>query len=168
MCGASRLYPYQLSLWLKAQRNTFYTLWIRHFLGGVGEHSWIGYPCLLQGGGQKQIKIGDYTSIDRHSVLGCWQQFGTLTYHSSITIGNNCKIGAGSVVLKSVPDNCTVVGVPGRVVKRENIRLPQTDLDQTNLPDPVMTELECIREAYFRLAREVERLKAVKELKELD
>ena len=53
----------------------------------------------------------------------------------SFTIGENSKIGAGSVVLKSVPANSTVVGVPGRVVKRDNMRLPRTDLDQVHLPD---------------------------------
>ena len=55
----------------------------------------------------------------------------------SFTIGENSKIGAGSVVLKPVPANCTVVGVPGRIVKRDN-KKPRMDLDQVNLPDPVL------------------------------
>jgi serine O-acetyltransferase len=55
----------------------------------------------------------------------------------SFTIGENSKIGAGSVVLKPVPPNCTVVGVPGRIVKRDN-KKPRMDLDQVNLPDPVL------------------------------
>lgn len=54
------------------------------------------------------------------------------------TVGKNAKIGAGSIVLKEVPPNATVVGVPGRVVKLNGIRVD--DLDQT-LPDPVMDEL---------------------------
>ena len=49
----------------------------------------------------------------------------------SFTIGENSKIGAGSVVLKPVPANCTVVGVPGRIVKRDN-KKPRMDLDQVN------------------------------------
>lgn len=54
------------------------------------------------------------------------------------TVGKNAKIGAGSIVLKPVPPNATVVGVPGRVVKLNGVRVD--DLDQT-LPDPVADEL---------------------------
>lgn len=54
------------------------------------------------------------------------------------TVGKNAKIGAGSIVLKPVPANATVVGVPGRVVKLNGVRVD--DLDQ-NLPDPVSDEL---------------------------
>ena len=70
----------------------------------------------------------------------------------SFTIGENSKIGAGSVVLNEVPPNSTVVGVPGRVVKQDNIKIPRVDLDQVHLPDPVKLELEEIR-------REIEQLK---------
>ena len=59
----------------------------------------------------------------------------------SFTIGENSKIGAGSVVLEEVPPNSTVVGVPGRVIKRDNIRIPRSDMDQCDLPDPVMNEI---------------------------
>ena len=69
----------------------------------------------------------------------------------SITIGDNCKIGAGSVVLKPVPPNSTVVGVPGRVVKRDNVRLPQTDLDQVHMPDPVLADIEQLKNQYAKL-----------------
>ena len=63
----------------------------------------------------------------------------------SFTIGANSKIGAGSVVIKPVPPNSTVVGVPGRVVKRDNVRIPASDLDQVNLPDPVLNDLEKLK-----------------------
>lgn len=53
----------------------------------------------------------------------------------SFTIGENSKIGAGSVVLKEVPPNCTVVGVPGRVVKMNDEKIPRLDMDQVHLPD---------------------------------
>ena len=53
----------------------------------------------------------------------------------SFTIGDNSKIGAGSVVLSEVPPNCTVVGVPGRVVKRDNASLPRETMNQTDLPE---------------------------------
>lgn len=65
----------------------------------------------------------------------------------SFTIGDNSKIGAGSVVLEEVPPNSTVVGVPGRVVKRNNISLPQDELDQVHLPDPVKEELLNLKES---------------------
>lgn len=77
----------------------------------------------------------------------------------SFTIGDNVKIGAGSVVLREVPPNSTVVGVPGRVVKRDNVRLPQQDLDQISLPDPVSLELEQLRKECSALREEVEKLK---------
>ena len=63
----------------------------------------------------------------------------------SFTIGANSKIGAGSVVIKPVPPNSTVVGVPGRIVKRDNVRIPASDLDQVNLPDPVLNDLEKLK-----------------------
>ena len=80
----------------------------------------------------------------------------------SFTIGENSKIGAGSVVLKPVPPNCTVVGVPGRIVKRDN-KKPRMDLDQVNLPDPVLDaiielqkENRELRKAVAKLQREIE------------
>ena len=63
----------------------------------------------------------------------------------SFTIGENSKIGAGSVVLKQVPPNSTVVGVPGRVVKRNNQKMPRAEMDQVNLPDPVLDALIALR-----------------------
>ena len=71
----------------------------------------------------------------------------------SFTIGENSKIGAGSVVLKPVPPNCTVVGVPGRIVKRDN-KKPRMDLDQVNLPDPVL-------DAIIELQKENRELKKI-------
>lgn len=59
------------------------------------------------------------------------------------TVGNDVKIGAGSVVLEEVPDNCTVVGIPGKIVKRGG--QSTADMNQVDLPDPVAVELECLR-----------------------
>ena len=80
----------------------------------------------------------------------------------SFTIGENAKIGAGSVVLKPVPPDCTVVGVPGRIVKRDN-KKPRMDLDQVNLPDPVLDaiielqkENRELKKIVARLQREIE------------
>lgn len=76
----------------------------------------------------------------------------------SFTIGENSKIGAGSVVLSEVPPNSTVVGVPGRVVKMNNVRVPREDLDQVHLPDPVEKELECLHNENICLRTELKRL----------
>ena len=77
----------------------------------------------------------------------------------SFTIGENTKIGAGSVVLGPVPANCTVVGVPGRIVKKDNVRIPRNDLDQVNLPDPVLDAIQELREENRKLREELEALK---------
>ena len=76
----------------------------------------------------------------------------------SFTIGENSKIGAGSVVLKAVPANCTVVGVPGRIVKRNDASLPRTDMDQVHLPDPVEKDIMGLQEEMEKL---VERMTSV-------
>ena len=75
----------------------------------------------------------------------------------SFTIGDNCKIGAGSVVLEDVPPNSTVVGVPGRVVIRNDVRI-NNDLDQINLPDPVMNDIDGLKAENARLKVRVKRL----------
>lgn len=69
----------------------------------------------------------------------------------SFTIGDSSKIGAGSVVLEEVPPGSTVVGVPGRVVKRNNRSFPQEEMDQVNLPDPVREELSSLQKCNTEL-----------------
>lgn len=71
----------------------------------------------------------------------------------SFTVGENSKIGAGSVVLTEVPPNSTVVGVPGRVVKRDNVRIPREDMDQVHLPDPVKTDIDGLKKENERLSK---------------
>ncbi len=83
----------------------------------------------------------------------------------SFTIGENSKIGAGSVVLEEVPPNCTVVGVPGRIVKRDNIKIPRSDMDQCHLPDPVMEDITILQHENSALCNKLIDLE--KEIKEL-
>lgn len=73
----------------------------------------------------------------------------------SFTIGDNSKIGAGSVVLSEVPSNSTVVGVPGRVVKRNNMTLPQETLNQTDLPDPIKEDIANLQRANSELVNRI-------------
>lgn len=76
----------------------------------------------------------------------------------SFTIGDNSKIGAGSVVLQEVPPNSTVVGVPGRVVKQNNVKIPREELDQVHFPDPLSKEMDCLRNENICLRTELKRM----------
>ena len=73
----------------------------------------------------------------------------------SFTIGDNSKIGAGSVVLSEVPPCSTVVGVPGRVVKRGNQALPQETLNQTDLPDPIKEDIANLQHANSEMVNRI-------------
>ncbi|MCI8579689.1 MAG: serine O-acetyltransferase [Dorea sp.] len=87
----------------------------------------------------------------------------------SFTIGENSKIGAGSVVLKEVPPNCTVVGVPGHIVKMGNVKVPRADMDQINLPDPISNDIRELQADNMRLhrrLREIEKRRKMEEIKE--
>ena len=76
----------------------------------------------------------------------------------SITIGENSKIGGGSVVLKDVPDNATVVGIPGRIVKQDGKKVTEK-LDHHKLPDPIAERIEAMQKEIDALNEEVRKLK---------
>jgi len=76
----------------------------------------------------------------------------------SITIGENSKIGAGSVVLKDVPPNSTVVGIPGKVVVKDGVKITK-DLNHTDLPDPINDRLKELENEMNQLRDELEKLK---------
>ncbi len=114
----------------------------------VGDNVTLYQGVTLGGTGKEQGKrhptVGNNVMISAGAkVLG------------SITIGENSKIGAGSVVLAEVPPNSTVVGVPGRVVKRNDVRVPREDLDQVHLPDPVQKELAGLLNENICLRKEI-------------
>ena len=77
----------------------------------------------------------------------------------SFTIGENSKIGAGSVVLEEVPPNCTVVGVPGRIVKMDNKKVPRAEMDHVHLPDPVRNDIASLKTENQRLYHQMMLLK---------
>ena len=77
----------------------------------------------------------------------------------SITVGENSKVGAGSVVLKDVPPNSTVVGLPGKVVIQYGVKVKTRDLNHQNMPDPVMDKCDGMEMKIAALQREVEQLK---------
>lgn len=125
----------------------------------IGDNVTLYQGVTLGGTGKEQGKrhptVGDNVMISTGAkVLG------------SFTIGENSKIGAGSVVLKEVPPNSTVVGVPGRVVKRGNVSFPQEEMDQIHLPDPVMEDMALLQRENEELTNRVLDLEqAVREIR---
>lgn len=76
----------------------------------------------------------------------------------SITLGDNAKVGAGSVVLKDVPPNSTVVGIPGTIVVQNGVKVTKK-LDHDNLPDPVKDKCDMLERKIAVLQEEVARLR---------
>ena len=74
-----------------------------------------------------------------------------------IIIGQGSKVGGGAVVIQDVPPNCTVVGVPGRVVVRSGERVDAVDLHHEDLPDPVVEMFRCLQRRVDRLERASQR-----------
>jgi serine O-acetyltransferase len=125
---------------------------IDHGMGVViGETAEIGDNVLLyQGvtlGGTSLQKAKRHPTLGNNVVVGVGAKL-----IGDITIGENSKIGAGSVVVTSVPANATVVGVPGRVVA---IRNPDTDTVE-RLPDPVGERLEALEMKVAELERRLD------------
>ncbi|MFE1246191.1 serine O-acetyltransferase [Fictibacillus sp. NPDC058756] len=82
----------------------------------------------------------------------------------NITIGKNSKVGAGSVVLQNVPPNATVVGIPGKVVIKDGIKVG-CELDHRDLPDPVADKFREMQLEMKKLSEELERMKRGSEFK---
>lgn len=84
-------------------------------------------------------------------------------------VGDGAKVGAGAIVLAEVPDNCTIVGNPGRVVRCYGVQkscLPEEDMDQIHLPDPVESELRLMRQQMLEMERQIIALTKTKEKKD--
>jgi len=74
----------------------------------------------------------------------------------NILIGEGAFIGANAVVVRDVPANSTVVGVPGRITRREGRRIPGINLDHTRLPDPISKSLEKLQHEIDRIEHEIQ------------
>ncbi|EST10633.1 serine acetyltransferase [Sporolactobacillus laevolacticus DSM 442] len=113
-------------------------------LGGTGKEK-----------GKRHPTIGDDVLISAGAkVLG------------SITIGDHSKIGAGSVVLHNVPSHSTVVGIPGRVVRQNGIKVHHHDLNHADLPDPIAEKMYDLEKQIKELQTKFEELKRMEKEKE--
>jgi serine O-acetyltransferase len=131
-------------------------LFIDHGMGVViGETSVVGddvtlYQGVTLGGTGKEHGKRHPTLLDNVVVGGGAKILG------NITVGRNCRIGAGSVVLRSVPDESTVVGVPGHIILREGKRVVITDPKQIN--DPLSEALAAVAAEVSKLRDRVQQL----------
>ena len=100
-------------------------LFIDHGMGVViGETTIIGDDCTLyQGVTLGGVGTGNHTTKRHPTLLNNVMISAGAKVIGNVTIGNNSIIGASSVVLKSVPDNCTVIGIPGRIVRENGVRV---------------------------------------------
>lgn len=131
-------------------------LFIDHGMGVViGETAIVGddvtlYQGVTLGGtGKEQGKR--HPTIESNVVVG-----GGAKILGNIVVGKNCRIGAGSVVLRSVPDDSTVVGVPGHIIFHEGKRVVITDPRQIN--DPLSEALSAVANEVHRLRERVQKL----------
>lgn len=90
---SSLFFTYKMSRRLSRSLDVIYTMWLRNFVGSIGENSSFYYPCRLWGGGGKFINIGDNTTIQSHCILGCWIKYEGVSISPSLKIGNDCNIG---------------------------------------------------------------------------
>ena len=110
----------------------------------IGETSVIGNDVVVyQGvtlGGTSTRKVKRHPTLGNNIVVGCGAKI-----LGNITVGDNCQIGANSVVLKDVPANSTVVGIPARIVLYEGRKVPERDsLNHNLLPDPEADAIKCL------------------------
>lgn len=117
----------------------------------IGETTEIGDDCTIYQG----VTLGG-TGKDtgkRHPTLGHHVMVGSgAKVLGPITIGNHVRIAAGAVVLTDIPDNCTAVGIPARVVRRDGEKVQ--DLDQIHIPDPVAQQIRRLEERIEQLEKQ--------------
>ena len=129
----------------------------------IGETAIIGNYCLIyQGvtlGGTGKEKGKRHPTLGENVVVGAGAKV-----LGNILVGNDVRIGAGSVVLKDVPSDCTVVGIPGRIVFRSGVKVDP--LDHSNLPDSEAKVIRTLLDRIEKLEAEISQLKQRQSLEE--
>ncbi|MFH1996130.1 MAG: serine O-acetyltransferase [Candidatus Omnitrophota bacterium] len=128
---------------------------IDHGMGVViGETSVVGdNVTLFQGvtlGGTGKQRGKRHPTIGNNVVVGTGAKV-----LGNITVGDNVNIGANAVVIRDVPANSTVVGVPGRIAKKEGRKFPGINLDHTSLPDPLTQALNRLQDEIDHIEGEI-------------
>ena len=118
----------------------------------IGENVTIYQGVTLGGTGKETGKR--HPTVGNNVIIGADAQL-----LGSITLGDNVKVGAGSVVIHDVPPNSTVVGNPGRPVITEGAKVGIPDIDYTHLPDPVAEAMKCLVRRVVQLERELDELR---------
>ncbi len=131
---------------------------IDHGMGVViGETAEIGDSVtLFQGvtlGGTGKEKGKRHPTLGNHVVVGSGAKV-----LGNIRVGDSVKIGANSVVLRSVPSNSTVIGIPGRVIKSVGVRVPEDSMDHANIPDPIAERFEAMERELIDLRKKLENM----------
>ena len=129
---------------------------IDHGMGVViGETAVLGdFVTLFQGvtlGGTGKERGKRHPTLGNHVVVGAGAKV-----LGNITIGDFVKIGANSVVLRSVPSNSTVIGIPGRIIKTIGDRVPEATMDHANIPDPIAERFDAMEQELIALRKQVE------------
>src|SRR5438552_18899439 len=115
----------------------------------IGDHVTLFQGVTLGGTGKERGKR--HPTLGNHVVVGAGAKI-----LGGIKIGDNVKIGANSVVLKSVPPNSTVIGVPARIIKTEGERMPEATMDQTNMPDAIAARFEALERELIELRKKLD------------
>ena len=182
--GLQALVFYRLAHWLHLLKIPFIPRLISHlarFFTGIEIHpgAKIGKGIFIDHGmgvviGETAI-VGDYALIyqgvtlggtgkesgKRHPTLGeCVVVGAGAKVLGNLEIGNNVRIGAGSVVLRDVPSDCTVVGIPGRIVYRSGVRV--NPLEHGQLPDSEATVIRALLDRIEALEEQVQNLHSQK------
>ena len=119
----------------------------------IGETAVVETGCIIYqgvtlGGTGKDKGKKRHPTIKRDCVIGAGAKV-----LGGITINENCKIGAGSVVLSDVPANSSVVGIPGRVIKRNGVNVHDLEQDKRS---PVWEEIDALKKKIVELEKELE------------
>lgn len=138
-------------------------VFIDHGMGVViGETAVVGDGCTLyQGctlGGTGKETGKRHPTLDEDVIVGCGAKV-----LGNITVGKGSKIGGGSVVVDDVPPDCTVVGVPGHVVRRAGRRVKPADAScrHEDLPDPILSVIEQLKRRIDLLDRRIDMLQCL-------